>query len=165
MFFNPMSNRHRRRRRNRRGATAVEFALVAPAFMIVVTICVEFARLSMLRSVAQNACYEASRLVVTEGATVQDGIDRANQILGRLGNVQADISINGSDGSLGEDGNVTNEIAFDTEAVQTQISIGLKDNTLIIPGNMFGEKRIGAQITLRTERYRGFFDSTLSDAQ
>lgn len=160
MFFrSKITRRSRGRRHNRRGASAIEFAMVAPAFMIVIGVCGEFSRMCIMRNAAQNASYEAARFAMTEGATVADGIERANMILGRLGAVNADISINGSDGSLNEEGDVANEIAFDTPTVQCRIVISLKDNAVILPGSLFGENKITTQTTLRTERYRGFFDS------
>lgn len=116
-----------------------------------------------MRNAAQNACYEAARFAMTEGATVADGIERANQVLGRLGRVNADITINGSNGSLNDEGEVENELEFDTPTVQCRIVIDLKDNAVIFPGSMFGENKIRAQTTLRTERYRGFFDSLAAD--
>ena len=134
--------------------------MVAPAFLIVITVCAEFARLSIMRNLAQNACYEASRYIMTEGALVEDGIERAQQILGRVGNVQCTILINGSDGSLDENGDVVNEIQFNTPYVTTQIDIPLAGNTVILPSSFFGSARIQAQMTMRTERYRGYFDST-----
>ena len=159
MFLTPVSKSKRLRRHNRRGATAIEFAMVAPAFLIVCVVCAEFSRMCIMRNIAQNACYEAARFVMTEGATVNDGIERANEILGRLGNVNATVTINGADGSSNEAGEVQGELAFDTQAVQARIDIMLKDNAVILPGSMFGENRISAQMTLRTERYRGFFDA------
>ena len=59
--------------------------MVAPAFMIVIAVCGEFSRMCIMRNTAQNACYEAARFVMAEGATVEDGIERATQILNRLG--------------------------------------------------------------------------------
>jgi Flp pilus assembly protein TadG len=158
MFSNPIKSR-RRRGKARRGATAIEFVMVAPAFLIVITVCCEFSRMCMLRNVAQNACYESTRLIISEGATVEDGIDRAQLILNRLGSVQATITVNGSDGP-DEDGNVENEIQFDTQTVTTRVEIELKNNAVILPGSMFGDNRIVAQMTLNTERYRGFFDAS-----
>ena len=147
-------------RRRRRGATAVEFAMVAPVFIVVLVFCAEFARMSIVRSSAQNACYETARFIMAEGATVADGINTANAILGRIGNVNADITINGADGSLDADGNTIGEIQDADRTVQVQIIIPLAENTLILPGNFFGDRSVGAQVTLRTERYNGFFDST-----
>jgi len=158
MFSNPMNNKRRRARKNRRGATAIEFVMVAPAFLIVITVCCEFSRMCILRNVAQNACYESTRFIISEGAQVQDGIDKAQLILNRLGNVNAIITVNGSAGA-DEDGNVANEIQFDTQTVTTRVEIELKNNAVILPGSFFGENKIIAQMTLNTERYRGFFDA------
>ena len=161
MIFNPFRLRATRcRRERRRGATAIEFAVVAPAFVLVMVVCAEFSRMCIMRSTSQNACYEAARLVMTEGATVADGIELANTILGRLGNVEADITVNGADGSTNDEGEVIGELAPDVGSVQVQIVIPLKDNAVILPGSMFGENTIGAQVTLRSERYRGFYDSS-----
>lgn len=160
-MLNPIRNRRRRLRgQSRRGATAVEFAMVAPAFMIVITVCAEFARMSILRNLAQNACYESCRYIMTEGALVEDGVARAQQILNRVGNVQCTILVNGADGSRDADGNVINEIRFNTPYVTTQIDIPLAGNTVILPSRFFGSARIQAQMSMRTERYRGYFDST-----
>lgn len=148
-----------KRRRNRRGATSVEFAMVAPVFIVVLVFCAEFARMSILRSSAQNACYETARFVMAEGALLSDGMNRANEILGRLGQVNANITINGSDGSTDPNGDVIGELDQTTAAVSVQIVIPLSNNTLILPGSFFGDRSIGAQVTLRTERYQGFFDN------
>ena len=158
--LNPIRNRRRRRRLGRTGATAVEFAMVAPAFLIVIVVCVEFARLSILRNSAHNACYETCRFIMSEGATVGVGRDRAQNILNRLGNVQATILVNGADGSLDDDGNVAGELQFDTGEVETRIAIRLADNTVILPGAMFGDQTIRARMSMRTERYAGFFNAS-----
>lgn len=149
----------RRRQNRRRGATAVEFAMVAPAFLIVIVVCAEFSRMCMMRNLAQNACYEASRFIITEGATIEDGINRAQSILGRVGNVQATILVNNSDGSVDGEGNVINEIDFATPEVTTFIEIKLADNSVLLPSALFGDNKIQAEMTLRTERYQGFYDA------
>ena len=69
--------RNRKRLLTRLGTTSVEFAIVAPVFVFVIAVCGEFARLSMMRNLAQNAAYEAARYVMAEGAKVSDGIARA----------------------------------------------------------------------------------------
>lgn len=161
MLFRASSSKSGRRRR--RGATAIEFAMVAPAFMIVIVVCVEFSRMCLLRNLSQNACYEAARFVMTEGATVGDGIGRAEEILDRVGNVDAQITINGSDGSTNNEGEVEGELAFDTALVTARVEIRLSDNSLILPGAFYGDNTIRAQMTLQTERYRGFFDAANID--
>ena len=157
--LNPIRNRRRRRRNDRTGATAVEFAMVAPTFIVVIVICVEFARLSILRNTAHNACYETCRFIMTEGASVEDGRERAQAVLNRLGTVQASILINGVDGSVDSDGNVIGQLGFDTASVQAEIDIPLSENTFILPGAMFGNRSIQARMSMRTERYAGFFDA------
>lgn len=154
---NNTRRRCRRYGRRRAGASAVEFAMVAPTFLFVCAVCGEFARMSIMRNLAQNACYEAARYAMTEGASIDDGIERANEILSRLGRVEATVTVNGNDGT-----DTQNQIEFDTPMVTVRIEIPLKDNTLIFPESMFGENRITAQMSVRTERYRGFFDSQIA---
>lgn len=144
--------------RSRWGATATEFVIIAPVFVFVIAVCGEFARLSMMRNQAQHAAYEACRFVIAEGSTIADGITRAEQILARLGTVNAVITINGSDGTPDENGNIPNEINFQTEAVSCNIEIPLKDNAAIIPAALLGGRIVVSDVSLRTERYRGFYD-------
>ena len=158
--LNPIRNRRRRRRNNRTGASAVEFAMVAPSFIIVIVVCIEFARLSILRNTAHNACYESCRFIITEGASIEDGRNRAQTVLNRLGNIQANILINDVDGAVDSDGNVIGELDFDTATVQAEIEIPLSENTFVLPGSMFGNRAIRARMSMRTERHAGFFDAS-----
>ncbi|MCP4774022.1 MAG: pilus assembly protein [Planctomycetaceae bacterium] len=158
-FLNSFLNRSRFRE-NRRGVSSLEFAIVAPIFICLIVGCVEVSRMCLLRNISQNACYEAARHVIAEGATVQDGIDRANAILSRVGNVSAKITINGADGSRGSDGKVVNELQFDTPSVRARIEIDLRDNAIFLPCWVWGDQQICSEISVRTERYRGYFDGT-----
>jgi Flp pilus assembly protein TadG len=56
-------------RRNRRGAAAVEFAVVAPLFFLMVLGMIEFGRLIMVQQVITNASREGARMAVLDGAT------------------------------------------------------------------------------------------------
>ena len=58
----------RRRRKDREGATAVEFAIVANVMFVMVMTCMEFARLNMVRNLAQDAAYFAARKIIVFGA-------------------------------------------------------------------------------------------------
>lgn len=140
--------------RDRRGATAVEFAFVAPVFFAVTFFCFEFARISMMRNLAQNAAYEASRFAMMEGATESDGEATAAGVLARLGTKGATIDtvyepIYRSDGS----------VAQPKAYVKTTISIPIGQNTIVFPAAAFGSKSITAEAQLRSERYLGYFDS------
>jgi Flp pilus assembly protein TadG len=60
------------RRSDRRGAAAVEFALVAPIFFLLVLGMVEFGRMVMVQQVLTNAAREGARVAVFDGATSDD---------------------------------------------------------------------------------------------
>lgn len=63
---------------NRRGAAAVEFALVAPLFFLLIFGMIEFGRMIMVQQVITNASREGARAAVLDGSThseVQQTID------------------------------------------------------------------------------------------
>lgn len=65
-----MMNKPTSHRRNpRRGASAVEFALVAPVFFLVVLGIMEFGRMVMTQQVITNASREGARIAVLDSAT------------------------------------------------------------------------------------------------
>ncbi len=144
-MINQRRIRRRGRKRNRLGATAVEFAITAPALFLVIFCSAEFARLSMMRNLAQAAAYEACRAVIVEGADNDDAIAQANHILNRLGTRDAVIDIN--DGVA---------IEFDTPEVTITIDIPMASNAFFFP-MAYGDRIITSTMTLRTERYSGFY--------
>ena len=54
---------------NRHGAAAVEFAIVAPIFFMVVLGIIEFGRMSMVQQVITNAAREGARVGVLDDST------------------------------------------------------------------------------------------------
>jgi Flp pilus assembly protein TadG len=56
-------------RRNRWGAAAVEFAIVAPVFFLLVFGMIEYGRMVMVQQVITNAAREGARVGVLDGAT------------------------------------------------------------------------------------------------
>jgi Flp pilus assembly protein TadG len=58
--------------RKRLGAAAVEFALVAPLFFLLVFGMVEFGRMVMIQQVITNACREGARKAVLDGSTASN---------------------------------------------------------------------------------------------
>ena len=56
-------------RRNRRAAAAVEFAIVAPVFLLMVFGMIEYGRMVMVYQVLTNASREGARAAVLDGAT------------------------------------------------------------------------------------------------
>jgi Flp pilus assembly protein TadG len=55
--------------KNRRGGMCVEFALVAPIFFAMLFASVEFARVHMIQSTVENACFEGARRGIIPGGT------------------------------------------------------------------------------------------------
>ena len=50
------------------GSVAVEFALVAPIFFLILFASIEFARVHMIQSSVENACFEGARRGIIPGA-------------------------------------------------------------------------------------------------
>ena len=67
---------------NRKGATAVEFALVLPISFAIVLGLMEWGRFEMVRQVTSTAAFNGSRLGSIPGATDVDVEARVNDILG-----------------------------------------------------------------------------------
>jgi Flp pilus assembly protein TadG len=58
--------------RKRRGAAAVEFAVVAPVFFILIFGMIEFGRMVMVQQILTNASREGARKAVLDGSTAAD---------------------------------------------------------------------------------------------
>lgn len=80
-------------RSRRRGAAAVEFALVAPLFFLFVFGIIEFGRMVMVQQVITNASREGARRAVLDGATAVDVTNAVEDYLdtASLQNANADI--------------------------------------------------------------------------
>jgi Flp pilus assembly protein TadG len=108
-------------RRNRRGAAAVEFAVVAPLFFLLVFGMIEFGRMVMVQQVITNGSREGARLGVLDDVTRQEVIDRVNQYLASGGIEGATVdpqygdesSTNPEDAGYGEPVTVTVSVPFD----------------------------------------------------
>lgn len=59
-------------RRNRRGAAAVEFAVVAPVFFLLVFGMIEYGRMVMVQQLLTNAAREGARVGVLDNSTAAD---------------------------------------------------------------------------------------------
>jgi len=59
-------------RRNRQGVAAVEFAVVAPLFFLLILGMIEFGRMIMVQQVITNGSREGARVAVLDGATTTE---------------------------------------------------------------------------------------------
>ena len=77
--------RRRMRCNQRRGAAAVEFAVVAPVFFLVVLGVIEFTRAMMVEELITNAAHEGARAGVLDGAQASDVDNAVNNYLSAAG--------------------------------------------------------------------------------
>lgn len=129
------------RRKNRTGATTVEFAIVAPVFFFVLMSMFEFSRLNVLRHTADNAAYEAARVAMVPGATAADGIAEAQRLLTVVGARGATVTMNPA------------RLTRATDEITVNVSIPLDQNGWVVPRFTAG-RTLQSQSTLRTERVR-----------
>jgi Flp pilus assembly protein TadG len=125
--------------KQRRGATAVEFALTAPVFILFLMAAFEFGWLNVVRHTADNAAYEAARSAVVPGASVADATAKANTLLRVVGARGATVTVS------------PNPVTVNSDEVTVNIQIPMDQNGLIVP-RFTGNTTIEAQSTLRTER-------------
>lgn len=67
--------------KNRRGTTAVEFAIVAPIIFLLVFGMMEWSRVEMIRQVSSTAAFSAARLGTIPGTTTTEMEQRVDDIL------------------------------------------------------------------------------------
>ena len=72
---------YRSHRKQRQGAAVVEFAVVAPVFVLLVFGMIEFGRAVMVQQVLVNASREGARQAVLDGSTVAEIEDRVSTYL------------------------------------------------------------------------------------
>ena len=123
----------------RTGAAAVEFAIVAPIFFILVVSSLEFGRLNVIRHTADQAAYEAARNAMVPGATPDEARQHADRMLRIVGARGAQVDV--SPGVLGPD----------VREITVTIDVPLNQNGWITP-RFTRSTTIHAISRLKTER-------------
>ncbi|MGB0599769.1 MAG: TadE/TadG family type IV pilus assembly protein [Rubripirellula sp.] len=133
----------RQRGAKRAGASIVEFAFVANLLILMILTCMEFARMNMVRNLAQDAAYFAARQAMVPGATTQDAIDEASRIMDSLttGGYTVDVT----------------SVDADAEDIRVTVSVDLTEVALFAP-YFLPNTDITTVAHLRTERYDGFYE-------
>ena len=72
-------------RKHRRGAAAVEFAIIAPIFFLLILGMIEIGRGVMVQQIITNASREGARLAVLPGTTASEVTARVDDILSSSG--------------------------------------------------------------------------------
>ncbi|MCA9161600.1 MAG: TadE/TadG family type IV pilus assembly protein [Pirellulaceae bacterium] len=132
-------------RLKRRGASAVEFAIVAPVFVLLVFGIIEYGRMVMVQQIITNASREGARRAILDGATVAEVETLVSNYLTNtsVSGASVDVLVNGAGAELntaenGDPITVTVEIDF------SQVSW--------LPSPMFlGATRMTASSVMRRE--------------
>ncbi|MCP4886498.1 MAG: pilus assembly protein [Planctomycetaceae bacterium] len=125
------------------GASIVEFAFVANLLILMILTCMEFARMNMVRNLAQDAAYFAARQAMVPGATRQDAIDEASRIMDSLATSGYTVDVTSVD--------------VDTQDIRVTVSVDLTEVALFAP-YFLPNTDITTVAHLRTERYDGFYE-------
>jgi Flp pilus assembly protein TadG len=105
----------RRNRRQRKGVAAVEFAIVAPVFFLMVIGIIEIGRAMMVQQVLINASRVGARRAVMLSSSEQAVIDAVKEYAAGVGvrGVTVSVSPNPATASTGEAVTVNTSIGFD----------------------------------------------------
>jgi Flp pilus assembly protein TadG len=104
----------RRRRPQRRGVAAVEFAIVAPIFFMLIIGIIEIGRAMMVQQVLINASRVGARRAVTLSSTETDVTDAVTEYASGVGitGLAVDVSPNPATAAAGDAITVDVEIAY-----------------------------------------------------
>lgn len=114
---------------HRRGASAVEFALVAPLFLALILGTVEFGRAIMVGQLVTNAAREGARLAIIAGSTnaqveaaVVDNLQRTLGIVDNSVGVSVDFTVDPDAGHPSAGDEVANALSRDICTVEVRVS-------------------------------------------
>lgn len=94
-FFISMPSQKKMTNLGRRGASAVEFAVVAPIFFLMLGGVIEFGQAFRIQHTLANACRRGARSAILAGATnSQVGSNVTNQCTQMLGVKATDVAVN-----------------------------------------------------------------------
>ena len=101
-------------RRRRHGTSAVEFAVVAPVFFMVIFGIIEFGRMVMVQQMVTSASREGARRAILDGATTDDVTDVVDDYLASGGVSEATVTVSATPSSVsfGQPISVTVSIPF-----------------------------------------------------
>ena len=128
----------------RTGAAVVEFAIIANIMFVIILTCIEFARMNMVRNLAQDAAYYAARQVIVPGATDDEAIEQAEYIMDSL--------LDGEGYTVD-----VNNFDFESDEVQVTVTVDLTQVAFFVPLFLTNHE-IETTAVMRTERYEGFYE-------
>ena len=134
-------------RKYRQGAAAVEFAIVAPVFFLMILGMIEIGRGVMVQQIITNASREGARLAVLPDTTTSEVTDRVDEIL-----LNASISgatteiLNANDETINPE-----DIGFG-EVIKVTVSIPFNQVSWLPSSKYLGDKTLTSTTVMRGER-------------
>lgn len=128
--------------KRRKGAAAVEFAIIAPIFILLIFGIIEFGRVMMVQQILVNASREGARRAVLEDATAESVRQTVVEYLTRSSiNVPPDnVSVSPDPGN-----------AINNQEISVRISVPFADVSLVPPFIYNGDLK--ANTTMRSEKF------------
>jgi len=130
-----------RRRRSRRGSAAVEFAVIAPVFLLFVFGIIEYGRMVMVQQILTNSAREGARVGILDNSTQAEVDTAVNQYLAGAGIQGAAITVTPNPPSSATSGN----------PVSVQVSVGFNQVSWLPSPMYLGGKTLSYTATMRRE--------------
>jgi Flp pilus assembly protein TadG len=108
-------------RRKRQGAAAVEFAIVAPLFFLLVLGMIEIGRMVMVQQIITNASREGARIAILDGTTGQEVKDKVKSYTAPANIIlhDTDITVNPTEPTAAKYGEpVTVTVSIEASRIQ-----------------------------------------------
>lgn len=130
-------------RQKRRGAAVVEFAVVAPIFVLFVFGLIEYGRMVMVQQIITNASREGARLAVLEGVTEDEVIEAVVDYCSnsRIAVTAGDVVLNPSDPASAGFG----------EPVTVTVGVDFRDVSWLPSPMYLGAARLASSSVMRKE--------------
>ena len=129
-------------RQRRLGSAVVEFAVVAPIFLLFVFGLIEYGRMVMVEQILTNASREGARVAILEGSTRSDVINAVVDYCeaSRIPVVEADVSVPQDP-----------EVAIDGDPVTVTVGVAFRDVSWLPSPMYLGAAQMSATSVMRKE--------------
>lgn len=141
----PVRSSRRRQSRHRRGATMVEFAVVAPVFIVATFFCFDMGRVWMDTSFIEQAAFEVARDISVLGARIDEARPVAQQELSIIGVDEFTLDVRALQGTAQQA-----EITDNSTAIEVTIEVPL--NELSFLSSFFAQRNIRRTAFIKTNR-------------
>jgi len=140
----------RRCRKRRRGAAAVEFAVIAPVFFLMIFGMIEFGRMVMVQQILTNASREGARVAVLDGA-LRNGTVSNPGVIDSIETYLSNAKINAAGATVTIDPYIPSDAGYG-EPVTVTVAIPFSQVSWL-PSSFFdnGAKVLSATTVMRRE--------------